>query len=95
MDPGCPESCATLQVFSNNKPRGRITLANYVLPFSFTADTDSINRRKNGKNRQGRRRMRGQKVIFAASCMMRSPALLCGRPNAAFGVNVSVGTDTV
>lgn len=49
VEPGCPESCATLAVFSNNKPRGRVFLANYVMPFALTADTDPTNRRRKGK----------------------------------------------
>lgn len=47
--PTCPENCATLMVFSNNKPRGRIGLANYVRPFQLTAETDANNRRRKGK----------------------------------------------
>lgn len=49
VPPDCPEHCATLAVFSNNKPRGRIFLANYVMPFALTADTDPVNQRTRGK----------------------------------------------
>lgn len=50
--PPCPEDCATLMVFSTNKPRGRIGLANYVMPFNLAAETAATNRRAKGKGRQ-------------------------------------------
>ena len=45
-DPQCPEGCATLMVFSNNKPRGRLALANYVMPLQLVVERDANNRRK-------------------------------------------------
>jgi hypothetical protein len=52
VEPQCPEGCATLMVFSEQKPRGRIVLANYVMPFGLTAATAENNQRK-VKGRKG------------------------------------------
>jgi hypothetical protein len=49
-EPTCPEGCATLSVFSTSKPRGRVVVANFVMPLGLDAERAVLNqRRKRGK----------------------------------------------
>jgi hypothetical protein len=49
----CPENCATLVVFSDKQPRGRVLVANYVMPFGLMAVTAEQNKRaKGGKGKK-------------------------------------------
>ena len=48
--PPCPEGCMTLSVYSPSKPRGRVLLANFVMPTGLDAERAVVNqRRKRGR----------------------------------------------
>lgn len=44
--PTCPEGCMTLSVNSPSKPRGRVLLANFVMPTGLDAERAGVNQRR-------------------------------------------------
>lgn len=46
VPPDCPEGCMTLSVYSPSKPRGRVLLANFVMPTGLEAERAGVNQRR-------------------------------------------------